>query len=298
MAGHICRWERYNPKALEAIANHRFSRSTVTVETNLLSPSGRGTLPRRFKAAAKALRWMETGGYPIRTAHTVSDSRRRNVKGALIVTGSSERQLLQDGAAHLVFTDPPYHDDLQYGELSRLFHAWMADLSGDSPCEASEAVPNATRGTEANHYEDMVAACLTESNRTLAADGRLVLTFHNKDLHAWEALAGALLRAKFSVVALATVSAENPADHSKRGKESFLTDLVIECRPRGTTMLRLQTPKVLGVTKSPERRNLAAIGLALAEHVNRGITGDLQPLFHTHLKTLKTSRVLIRRGGR
>jgi hypothetical protein len=32
--------------------------------------------------------------------------------------------------------------------------------------------------------------------------------------------------------------------------------------------------------------------------VNRGIAGDLQPLFHAHLKTLKTSRALIRRGGR
>lgn len=298
MAGYVCRWERYNPKALEAIANHRFSRSTVTVETNLLSPSGRGTLPRRFEAAAKALRWMEKG-YPVRTVHTVSGSRRRSVKGALVVTGSSERQLIQDGAARLVFTDPPYHDDLQYGELSRLFHAWMAELSGgDGPSEASEAVPNAARGTDTKHYEDMVAACLTESNRTLAVDGRLVLTFHNKDLHAWEALAGALLRARFNVVALATVSAENPADHSKRGKESFLADLVIECRPRGATMRRLRTPKVLGVTKSPERRNLAAIGLALAEHVNSGITGDLQPLFHTHLKALKTSRVLIRRGSR
>jgi putative DNA methylase len=299
MAGYVCRWERYNPKALEAIANHRFSRSTVTVETNLLSPSGRGTLPRRFEAAAKALRWMETEGYPVRTAHTVSAARRRSVKGALVVTGSSERQLLKDGAARLVFTDPPYHDDLQYGELSRLFHAWMAELSGGKgPCEASEAVPNAVRGTDTKHYEDMVAACLTESNRTLTADGRLVLTFHNKDLHAWEALAGALLRAKFSVVALATVSAENPSDHSKRGKASFLSDLVIECCPRGATVTPLRKPKVLGVTKSPERRNLAAIGLALAEHVNTGIIGDLQPLFQTHLKALKTSRVLISRGGR
>ena len=65
MAGYVCRWERYHPKALEAIANHRFSRSTITVETNLLSTSGRGTLPQRFKAAEKALRWMCARSYPV-----------------------------------------------------------------------------------------------------------------------------------------------------------------------------------------------------------------------------------------
>jgi hypothetical protein len=298
MAGYICRWERYHPKALEAIANHRFSRSTVTVETNLLSTSGRGTLPRRFEATAKALRWMETEGYPVRTTYAFSDSRRRNVNEALVVTGSSQRQLLGDGTARLIFTDPPYHDDLQYGELSRLFHSWLnGNADGKSPCEISEAVPNASRGTQTSHYEDTVAACLTESNRTLAWNGRLLLTFHNKDLNAWEALCGALLRANFLVIALAIVSAENPADHSKRGKESFLSDLVIECRPRGSSR-RLRKPRVFGVMKTPERRNLVAIGLALAEHVNRGTAGDLQPLFHAHLTALKTSRVLIRRGGR
>lgn len=299
MAGYICRWERYHPKAVEAIANHRFSRSTVAVETNLLSPTGRGTLPRRFEAAARALHWLEKQGYPRRTTHNLAGSRRRNVTGALVVTGSSQRQLLKDGAAQLVFTDPPYHDDLQYGELSRLFHAWMNGLSeGAGPCEAAEAVPNAARGTDTKYYEDVVAACLTESNRSLARDGRLVLTFHNKDLYAWEALARALRRASFFVVALATVAAENPADHSKRGKETFLSDLVIECRPRSTSSNRTRPPKVLGLTRGPERRNLVAIGLALADHVNRGQGTGLEPLFRAHLKALRTSHVLIRRGGR
>ena len=100
------------------------------------------------------------------------------------------------------------------------------------PDERKEAAPNASRGITTKHYEKKVAACLLESRRTLASGGRLVLTFHNKDLDGWEALAGALLHAKFDVVALATVAAENSADHSKRGKQSFLSDLVIECRTR------------------------------------------------------------------
>jgi len=298
MPGYVCRWERYHPKALEAIANHRFARTTVAVESNLLSPSGRGTLPRRFEAAAKALRWMSTASYPARTRHALSDARRTNVSGALVVTGSSQRQALRDGAAQLVFTDPPYHDDLQYGELARLFHAWMNQACETTvPDEMTEAVPNSSRGTGTRHYEDVVAACLTESNRTLAADGRLLLTFHNKDLRAWEALARALRRARFAVIRLATVLAENAADHSKRGKQTFLSDLVIECKPSGARSPRLSPSHVHGALKTPERRNLAAIGLALAEFVKEPATENLEPLFRKHLKALKTRRVLIRRGG-
>jgi adenine-specific DNA methylase len=297
MAGYVCRWERYHPKALEAIANHRFSRSTVTVETNLLSTSGRGTLPRRFEAAEKALRWMQTEGYPVHTSHAKSSSSRRRVNGALIVTGSSERQLLQKGAAQLIFTDPPYHDDLQYGELARLFHAWMAHAGEcDAPLESNEAVPNSVRGATTEHYEDKVAACLNESRRALAASGRLVLTFHNKNMKAWKALSQALFRASFDVVALAAVAAENDSDHSKRGKESLLSDLVIECRPKCKKRRRSWRIVVHGVTNSPERKNLEAIGLALAECVNRG-EGDIEALFDNHVRRLQVNRVFIGQGG-
>ena len=298
MAGYVCRWERYNPKALEAIANHRFSRSTVTVETNLLSTIGRGTLPRRFEAAERALRWMRSEGYPTQTAHTLSSSPRTTVNGALIVTGSSERQLLKRGVAQLVFTDPPYHDDLQYGELARLFHTWMAhDGHCQEALETEEAVPNSVRGTTTEHYEDKVAACLRESRRSLAASGRLILTFHNKDMNAWRALSQALFRAGFDVVALAAVAAENAADHSKRGKESFLSDLVIECRPKNKKRRRSWDLRVFGVTASDERKNLQAVGLALAECVNRG-EGEIGALFEKRIRYLQVTQVLIRPGGR
>jgi adenine-specific DNA methylase len=298
MAGYVCRWERYHPKALEAIANHRFSRSTVTVETNLLSNIGRGTLPRRFEAAEKALRWMRKEGYPTKTTHLESSARRRSVSSALVVTGSSEKQLLKDGAALLGFTDPPYHDDLQYGELARLFHAWMSYTGRFSePIERNEAVPNSARGLTTQHYEDTVAACLRESRRDLSPLGRLVLTFHNKNLSAWEALAQALVRAGFDVVGLATIAAENSADHSKRGKQSFLSDLVIECRPKQLKKRRPWKLIVHGVSRKPERRNLEAVGLALSQCVNQG-KGELDSLFHQHMKRLKAKKILIHRGGK
>lgn len=62
--------------------------------------------------------------------------------------------MLINGATHLIFTDPLYHDDLRYGELARLFHAWMAH-AGES-VESDEAVPNPVRGATTEHYENKV----------------------------------------------------------------------------------------------------------------------------------------------
>lgn len=296
MPGYLCRWERHHPKAFEATANHRYSRSTIVVETNLVSPTGRGTIPRRLEAAERGLSWMASAGLPIITRHAyASEKRRRLSSGALVVTGSSERQLLSDGSARLVLTDPPYHDDLQYGELARLFHTWMQEVLGiPAPDEHSEAVPNGERGTDSTHYEQLVSACLMESRRVLSRDGRLILTFHNKDMRAWISLGNALRTAGFRVVGLATVSAENGADHSKRGKESFLCDLVIECIPRRSGRPREPGLTTCGDLASAERRNLIAIGRALAERVNYRETVELVDRYQSHLRALGEDRQLIR----
>jgi hypothetical protein len=85
MAGYVCRWERYHPKAIEAIANHRHTRATVVVETNLLSAVGRGTLPRRLHAAEKALTWLQgEGGMPSQTRAATADGRRRPLSAGVL----------------------------------------------------------------------------------------------------------------------------------------------------------------------------------------------------------------------
>jgi putative DNA methylase len=295
MAGYLCRWSRTHPKAFEAVANHRYSRSTVVVETNLLSPVGRGTFPRRLRAAEKGLKWLQEEPLPERIIVCNGSARRRRLqKGAMVVTGSSARQVLGNGTAQLVLTDPPYHDDLQYGELSRLFHVWLGvALATAPPAENVEAVPNLVRGTDTERYEDIVSECFRESLRTLAPDGRLVLTFHNHDLAAWTALRNALVRSGFCVVGLATVSAENSADHGKRNRRTFLCDLVIECvrRPARGAAGALS---VKGRADTEQRRNLLAIGRALAETVNGQLSCSLKERYEEHLGRMGEDEKLIR----
>ena len=294
MPASLCRWDRYHLKPFEATANHRYASTTLAVEINPLSPVGRGTLQRRLRSARLALRWLHNS---CKKSPAVRRVKRRGPSSlpqpgqVLVRTGSSESQFLPDKSVHLALTDPPYFDDVQYGELARLFHVWLS-LYRKLPAinEHQEAVPNSVRGTSATDYEKAITACFRETRRTLARNGRLILTFHNTKMVAWKALAGALCRAEFAVHAIAVVQAENPADHSKRYARSMLHDLVLECRRSRRRGARV---RVAHQPKSATERNLLAMGRALATAIAARAPEKLPGLYRSALARSGLKKVLV-----
>ena len=267
MAGYLSRWDRYYPKAFEAMANHRFAALGFACETNLLSSRGRGTLRRRFAHSVAASRWSEVN-MPIDGAVRMassSDNRRRVNSGAVLACGSSERQLPSTESVDLVLTDPPYFDDVQYAELASLFFVWArsVNLIANSVTldVASEAVVNSPRGSGLTEYREMLTRIFSEAWRTLKPTGRLILTFHNTDIQAWWALSRALYEAELTVHAIAVAEAENGSDHAKRNSQAFTSDLVIECRP---STLRHRTATIVGNSGSQQSQELYAAGQVLA----------------------------------
>jgi putative DNA methylase len=295
MPAFLSRWDRFNLKPFEGMANHRYTQTTLAVESNLLSPVGRGTLPRRLESAAQALDWLieaQSTLPKVVTSQSGRRGRKRTDWDVMVTTGSSVRQELRDKSVSVVITDPPYFDDVQYGELARLFHTWLRIYDPTVVVdESGEAVPNAGRGVTADDYEQTIAACLAESRRTLKADGRLVLTFHNKKFAAWRALAGAIGKAGFEVSSLAAVLAENHADHCKRNVNAMLHDLVIECviAKVGAPV----TPKLVFRPTSLAEKNLAAIGLALAHCAKARCPEELQATYLGHLEAFGAKTRLI-----
>lgn len=295
MPAFLSRWDRFNLKPFEGTANHRYTQTTLVVESNLLSPVGRGTIPRRLEAATQALQWfIDSRQRPPKVATTVPGRRGRKKTDwdVLVTTGSSVKQALQSGSVSVVVTDPPYFDDVQYGELARLFHVWLKIYDPSVVVdESAEAVPNSTRGTSTADYEATIAACLAESRRTLRPDGRLVLTFHNKKVVAWRALAGAIATAGLKVTALAAVLAENQGDHCKRNVNAMLHDLIIECAPANAP--RLRAPSLEFTAKSAAEKNLAAMGLALADCVATRNSANIGAAYRAHLERLGVRKRLI-----
>lgn len=263
MAGYLCRWDRYHPKIFEGLANHRYSTTGLAVEPNPLASVGRGSLERRLKASVVAAEWLSSQPDVPRVIRPEELRVLRPRPYVHIEQGNSAHQKLSDQSVSLVLTDPPYYDSIQYGELAQLFLTWMEVFGVASSTKYSpmnEAVPNRTRGTGTAHYQTLLTQVFKESARTLAPEGRLLLTFHSTNFRAWYSLAAALRDARFSVRALATTQAENPTDHPKRGKQSFINDLVIECVQGDVE----GPPRVLTPPRNPEERELIRAGLFVA----------------------------------
>lgn len=247
MAGHLSRWDRYYLKSYESMAGHRFNFTTLPVEPNAwgTTTSGRGTTLRRLVQLVKAAEWLKerTGGGlqvagPISaSAATVpallgqdADGQSLDRPDVMVVVGSSQRQLLPTGSVDLVLTDPPYHDDVQYGELSQPLQAW----AGLSPADAGgDAVVNRATGqlVAAGSYTALLASIFRESARLLRDDGHLIFSYANRDPRAWAQLLEALQSAGLRAAGCTIVHSENETDQAKRNVRACTLDLLLDLVP-------------------------------------------------------------------
>jgi len=206
MAGMCSRWDRFYLKSVETMAGHRFNFTTLTAEPNMWGASlGRGTVRRRIGSMQKAADWLYSCPQPIQ---------------AQVVCASSERLVLDDGIADLVLTDPPYHDDVQYSELSAPLRAW----AGLPEPESGSAVAGAS-----SDWAGVLARVWGECARVLKPDGHLVFSFANRDPAVWAALFDGLSAAGFQAAGFAVVHSENERDISKRGVRACTMDLLLDC---------------------------------------------------------------------
>ena len=158
----------------------------------------------------------------------------------MVVTGSSERLLLTAGSLDAAITDPPYHDDVQYGELSDLFRAWDGGTTGalDGDAIVRRDSPSAARAG----YAEVLTGVFTEIWRALKPDGHLVLSYANRNLDAWVALLGSLQTSGFHVVGYTVVHSENETDHAKAGRRACTSDVLIDAVPAVQTGLDQYRP--------------------------------------------------------
>lgn len=275
MAGYACRWDPKYRKAYEVTANHHYARATLAAETNPAGPMGRGTLPKRLRAAVKAARWFPGSAI------------------SRVICGSSEKQPIPDHSVDLVITDPPYYDSVKYAELSRLFRNFAAalGLSWSDEVEQTEAVLNHKMGCTHEEYVSRLTRIFSETCRTVKPTGRMLLTFHSNQIRAWEAVGDSLKNASWAIVSVAVVHSENEKDHSKNGKQSITCDAVLECIPK-FVQKRLRVLARSGV-ENQSARNVLSMAAAVARYVNTQ-ENNLKALYFRQAKKNGVKRITIK----
>jgi adenine-specific DNA methylase len=296
MAGLLSRWDRYYLKSYESMAAHRFNFSTLVAEPNVVGAGshGRGTLFRRLLLLERASRWLTLNNASVVPRGPLPSTARRFKKlgkaRATVVGGSSERMLLPDRSVDLIVTDPPYHDDVQYHELSLPLRAW-AGLGTTRLSGEAVAIPHSNALSNHREYRGVLTRIFKEMRRVLRPDGRLLFSYANREAAAWVNVFAALRAAGFRPVGYTILHSENEHDHLKRKGRSCHLDLILELVASGKTPIRRWRPK--SIFETDEERFLMAIGDAFLEsgYLVNGWETDLVKQVKSEIFVIRNDRV-------
>ena len=171
-----------------------------------------------------------------------------------IINGNAAELPLPDKSVDCIVFDPPYHQNVCYAELADFFYVWLKRTAGyvfpehftqyltekeqeviASPVRFKDAA--AAKGKSATKlatkdYEQKMCDIFNECRRVITDDGIMTVMFQHKSNEAWEALAVALIDAKFTLVRTWPVKTESESSMHIKGKAAARSTILLVCRPR------------------------------------------------------------------
>jgi len=167
-----------------------------------------------------------------------------------VYCGTATRIPAKERSIPCIVVDPPYAENVMYGEVSDFFYVWLKRILGDLFPEnfkavltekEDEAVSNPARfrgmGRSANRlaqedYKTKMEACFREMHRALQDDGIMTVMFTHRTAEAWSSLATALMNADFTFISSWPVHTEPPEKYAKRGKGVLKVTVLLTCGKR------------------------------------------------------------------
>ncbi len=153
--------------------------------------------------------------------------------GASIISTADAGQALSvifDESVDYVFTDPPYVDKIQYGELNFVWEAW---LGLDGSWLANEIVVNPFRKKGLSEWEAGIRRVLAEIFRVLKPGRWLSLCYHDTDPRTWTLVHDILRDVGFEIATVTAQSSSQKSANQITGEKVVKSDLVVNCqKPR------------------------------------------------------------------
>jgi adenine-specific DNA methylase len=165
---------------------------------------------------------------------------------------SADTLPLENASVDCIVMDPPYYDNVMYAELSDFFYVWLKRTAGLLYPELftnhltdkdREAVANAAKfvgqkggakNLAGRDYQRRMASIFKEQRRVLKPDGIMTVMFTHKAAGAWDALAGGLIEAGFTITASWPVNTEAEGSLHIREKSAARSTIFLVCRVRET----------------------------------------------------------------
>ncbi len=203
-----------------------------------------------------------------------------------ITHGPADSLQQADASVDCVIIDPPYYDNVMYGELSDFFYVWLKRTSGILYPEAfadyltindQEAVANpfryreqrSSRALAARDYKERMASIFAECRRVLKPSGVMTVLFTHKASGAWDALATGLVKAGFVITASWPINTEAESSFHIKEKSAAKSTIFLVCRPREK---QLENAEIV-YWENVEPQVQEAVRLRVAEFQEAGIGG-------------------------
>jgi hypothetical protein len=152
---------------------------------------------------------------------------------------------IADSSVDLVCIDPPYYNDVQYGELSDFFYVWQRRSLRELYPEIyarrlvnrrDEAVANRARNGSAEAagriYERMMGEIFAECQRVLKPNGIMTVMFTHVSAAAWEALTHSLIEAGWTITSTVPVASESQHSIHQMDQAAAASSIFFSCRKR------------------------------------------------------------------
>jgi putative DNA methylase len=163
-----------------------------------------------------------------------------------VLLGNAAALPLESEAVECVVSDPPYDDQISYGDLSDFFYVWLKRSIGSLFPEvfSTPLTPKADEATSLRHrhegsqerarahYRRLLKESFSEALRLVRAPKLVTVMFAHQSTDAWTALLSALFEAGLSPDATWPIATEMPNTALALGTASLETSVTVVCRPR------------------------------------------------------------------
>ena len=150
--------------------------------------------------------------------------------GDVIISEANATEALRnipDSTVDYVFTDPPYVDKIQYGELNFLWEAW---LGLDGSWLANEIVLNPFRKKRIADWDTGIRRVMAEVYRILKPGRWLSLCYHDTDPRTWTLVQNLLRDVGFEIGTVTAQSTSQKSANQITGEKVVKSDLVVNCQ--------------------------------------------------------------------
>jgi DNA modification methylase len=154
---------------------------------------------------------------------------------------ATDMSAIPSNSVDYIFTDPPYADKVQYGELNFIWEAW---LGFDTMWHKEEIIVNEVRGKSAADWAAMVRKAMAECFRVLKPGRWLSLCYHDTSEGTWALVQDVMAEVGFVVDktdSTVSIDTTQKSFNQRTADKSTKRDLVLNFRkpkPREFTITR------------------------------------------------------------